>query len=826
MRDLEQELVELLAECSSDPYRFVLRAFPWGEPNTELATQTGPDEWQTLVLKQIRDGLVTASQAIQEAVASGHGVGKSALVAWLMLWGLSTFEDTKGVVTANTETQLRTKTWPELAKWHRLFIAKHWFSFTATALYSVDPNHEKTWRLDAIAWSERNTEAFAGLHNQGKRVLVFYDEASAIPDVIWETTEGALTDSDTQILWCVFGNPTRNTGRFRECFGRFRHRWHVHQVDSRTAKLTNKEQINQWIADYGEDSDFVRVRVRGVFPRAGSMQFISSEVAEHAASPHFEVSATLMDPLIMGVDVARFGDDQSVIAFRRGRDARSEPWITFRGVDTMTLAARIIEESQRLKPDAIFVDGGGPGGGVVDRLRMFHLPVIEVQFGGKADRSQPSQEGRVVYANKRAEMWGLMRDWLPGAMIPVDIEMIADLTGLEYGYVMREGLDAIQLERKEDMKKRGLSSPDKGDALCFEAGTLIQTPQGAIPIEILEVGDLVDTPFGPSRIAIKWRSETDMITTATFSNGSILRGKGEHKIFAWNAGVVRLDALTSTLEVEPYSKWRISLWQSASALLIGARNTTFRVAVDTIARDTPLTAKGFCIAAFGWTITDLFRPAWSFTTRMRIGATIQSTTSKSWPKASMANITCTNAISALGVWKPHTQPWTRPALQQLSGTAPGMVWHGTQSTAKRHGGGAKESAQFAPYVPRPIGHSSHPDRDFAPDRVCSMRHTSGLSLMFGRVIGVAKHLLRIAMRLPRVVAISVVTESVPPTSVYNLTLERHNAYYANGILAYNCLTFAYPVAQSDHSGVLSTRRSRHETDYFPQSELYGVARGR
>ncbi|MGI4798435.1 MAG: hypothetical protein ACRYF2_04065 [Janthinobacterium lividum] len=202
-------------------------------------------------------------------------------------------------------------------------------------MHSADPERVRTWRIDAVAWSERNVEAFAGLHNQGKRILVVFDEASAIPDVIFETTEGALTDRDTQIVWAAFGNPTRNSGRFTECFGRFKHRWNTRQVDSRTVAITNKQQIAEWIADHGEDSDFVRVRVRGVFPRAGSLQFIGTEMAEAAAASTREPEALLTDALVIGVDVARFGDDQSVIFFRKGRDARSIPPICLRNIDTM-----------------------------------------------------------------------------------------------------------------------------------------------------------------------------------------------------------------------------------------------------------------------------------------------------------------------------------------------------------------------------------------------------------------------------------------------------------------------------------------------------------
>ena len=458
-RDLEAELIEAVGGFIHDPLKAVLFSYPWGEKNTPLADKTGPDEWQRKILMEVRDGLLTVDKAIQEAVASGHGVGKSALVSWLILWAMSK-PDTRGVVTANTENQLRTKTWAELAKWHRLCIYGHWFKLTATALFSVEPAHEKTWRIDAVPWSESNTEAFAGLHNEGRRIIVVFDEASAIPDIIWETTEGALTDANTEIIWCAFGNPTRNTGRFRECFGRFRHRWQTQQVDSRTVAITNKEQIAQWVKDYGEDSDFVRVRVRGVFPRAGSTQFISGELVDEAKAR--EVQVHHREPLIMGVDVARFGDDQTVICYRKGRDAFSTPWITMRGMDTMQVAAKVAEEYRIKQPQAVFVDEGGLGAGVVDRLRQLRVPVIGVNFGGKPDRAMVDGETKV--RNKRAEMWALMRAWLKGGMIPDDHELTADLTGVEYGFDENQ---AVQLERKESMKKRGLASPDKADALAL-----------------------------------------------------------------------------------------------------------------------------------------------------------------------------------------------------------------------------------------------------------------------------------------------------------------------------------------------------------------------
>lgn len=456
MSDDLDRLIAELAEFSSDPLGFALWAFPWGAG--ELTGRNGPEPWQAALLSRIGTGL-SPSHAVLEAVASGHGVGKSALVSWIVLWALSTETDTRGVVTANTETQLKTKTWAELAKWYRLFIGRPLFKLEATSLFSVDPERIKTWRVDMIPWSERNPEAFAGLHNQGRRVFMIYDEASSIPDVIWETSEGFLSDEDTERLWFTFGNPTRSSGRFRACFEE--DRWHTTQVDAREVSFTNKAQIAAWARAYGDDSDFFRVRVKGVFPRIGASEFISASLVAEARLR--EAISFRFDPLILGVDIARFGDDETVILARKGRDARSIPAIHLRGADTMQVAARIVEESQRLHADAIFLDGGGVGGGVVDRCRQLRLSVFDVQFGSKANRSDLLSQGE-SYANKRAEMWGAMRAWLTTGAVEDESALAEQLVGPTYGFNAR---DEIQLERKQDMKARGVASPDWADALAL-----------------------------------------------------------------------------------------------------------------------------------------------------------------------------------------------------------------------------------------------------------------------------------------------------------------------------------------------------------------------
>ncbi len=456
----EQTLIQDITRFYHDPLGFVRYAFPWGE--SELAKEN-MKQWQIEVLDQIGQKLrrneCNASDAIRLAIASGHGIGKSALVAWVILWAISTFEDTRGVVTANTENQLRTKTWPELAKWLRLCICGHWFKYTATALFSVDPKHEKTWRFDMAPWSVNNTEAFAGLHNAGRRIVMIYDEASAIPDIIWEVSEGALTDEDTEMLWLACGNPTRNNGRFRECFGRLRHRWQHWQIDSRQVEKTNKVQINQWVEDYGEDSDFVRVRVRGLFPRSSDMQLIPTEWVRvaMARAPFY----TYDDPLILGIDVARGGADNNVIVARRGDDAKTISALTIPGTETrdsMRLVARIVTHVADLKPDAVFIDATGVGGPVADRLRQLGVNAIDINFAGKADNERR-------YANIRAQMWWKLREAIKNTLtLPDHNTLEQELTTPEYSL---DSKDRILLESKETMKKRGLASPDYADALAL-----------------------------------------------------------------------------------------------------------------------------------------------------------------------------------------------------------------------------------------------------------------------------------------------------------------------------------------------------------------------
>lgn len=465
-------LFDWLASCKGDPLAFTLGAYPWGEPGTVLEKFDGPDDWSKDLFELIRLGLHTPSEAIQIATASGHGIGKSATVAWIILWAFCTFPDTRGVITANTETQLKTKTWAELGKWFNLcWFTRDHFHLTATALFSKDPDRERTWRIDMIPWSEKNPAAFAGLHNQGKRILLIFDEASEISDVIWETAEGALTDNDTEILWLVFGNPTRNSGRFRECFdvGRHSEFWQSRQIDSRSVKVTNKSRFDKWIKAYGLDSDFVRIRVLGQFPRVGEMEFFSAADVDAAMSADRNAFVDAFTPLAIGVDVARFGANNSVIFPRKGRDARTIQRKVYNGISTVELSNKVHDCYNEWRPDGIFIDGGGVGGGVVDQVRNQRLHCIEVQFGAKDSITGINSDNMgEKYSNMRSAMYGALRSWLKGGMLPQDDSLRNAMLAIRYTFNKR---DEIQLVSKEDLMEdnHGLVLDDL-DALALTFG--------------------------------------------------------------------------------------------------------------------------------------------------------------------------------------------------------------------------------------------------------------------------------------------------------------------------------------------------------------------
>jgi hypothetical protein len=469
------EVQRELAEYVHDPLGYVRVAYAWGEG--ELAKYPGPRSHQIKFLREIGEHLqnpATRYKPFRKAISSGHGIGKTAEISWLVNWGLSTFEDTKVILMAGTGDQLKTKTQPEVAKWFRLAANSDLFEVNVQSIKVRETGYEATWRADFTTWSEENPQASAGAHNAGKRLIIIYEEAAGIPDAIWKTQEGALTDAETEIIWVAISQCTRSDGYFYECtHGTQRDRWRSEVIDSREVEGTNVEEINETIAIYGIDSDHVRVRYRGLYPLASEGKFIDLDMVNGAQNR--DAIAMSDDPLIAGVDLSWGGSDDTVVRFRRGLDGRSIPPIKIRGEFTRNPAVireKLVDVLTRQfgghSVAMMFLDNSGVGGNagaiLAGLIALGHKNVMGVNFGDQALNSQ-------FYVLRRDEMWGKMKDWLRnGGAIDRDKDLAADL---QKPILMSDREQRIKLEPKDVMKKRlakmGLnsSSPDDADALAL-----------------------------------------------------------------------------------------------------------------------------------------------------------------------------------------------------------------------------------------------------------------------------------------------------------------------------------------------------------------------
>lgn len=482
-------LAEDMARFYADPLGFVMYAYPWDSGPAlqvvELAepwslfynSKHGPDAWACEFLHELGekikahgfDGSNTV-EPIREAIASGHGIGKSALVAWIVDFLMSTRPFARGTVTANTAEQLSSKTWAEIAKWTKKCITGHWFDVTTGkgAMKMVHKQHPESWFCTAQTCREENSEAFAGQHAVNSTSFYIFDEASAVPDKIDEVSEGGMTDGEPMKF--AFGNPTRNSGWFADCFKRMRHRWGTRQIDSRTVQITNKKLLQEWVDDYGENSDFVKVRVRGMFPAMSARQFISVADADAAYNRQLSPAQYQWAAKIITVDPAWEGDDEMVIGMRQGLKFEILRVIAKNDND-MVVAKIIADFEDALDADAVFVDGGF-GTGIISAGRTMHRDWQIVWFS--AESSDPG------CINKRAEMWKLGRDWLKaGGAIPPDQALYGEILGPE---IVGRPDGKIQLESKKDMKRRGVPSPNRADALMLSFAYPVQPKARGLPL--------------------------------------------------------------------------------------------------------------------------------------------------------------------------------------------------------------------------------------------------------------------------------------------------------------------------------------------------------
>ena len=494
--------MELMARLWSpaikdDPLAFVLLTFPWGEPGTPLEHFNGPRKWQRDILSDLRDHIKQNNGKIdydtfREAVASGRGIGKSALVSWLVIWMLSTRIGSTTIVSANSEAQLRSVTWAEITKWLAMTLNSHWFEIAATRIMPakwitelVERDLKKGtryWSVEGRLWSEENPDSYAGVHNYDGVMLIF-DEASGIPDSIWSVSDGFFTENTPHRFHLAFSNPRRNTGYFYEAFNSKRAFWRQRNIDARDVEGTDKNTYQRIIDEYGADSYQANVEVYGQFPSEGDDQFISVNLIDDAMKrpKHKDESA----PITIGVDPARFGSDATVIAVRRGRDIIDIKRL--RGADTMEVVGHVIDAIEEYKPALTVIDEGGLGAGVVDRLKEQRYKIRGVNFGSKA-------KNQLMWGNKRAEMWGAMRDWLKTASVPNDRFLKSDLIGPK---TKPDSKGTLFLESKKDMRSRGLASPDAADAIAVTFAFPVAHREG-------RVDNKRTGGYSPAGVATSW----------------------------------------------------------------------------------------------------------------------------------------------------------------------------------------------------------------------------------------------------------------------------------------------------------------------------------
>lgn len=492
MRGSTEHEAEIMAQAfalKDDPYSFVHWAYPWGRKGTSFEHYRAPRRWQLDDFMRLAEHVQEQTfrhenglplQMWREARSSGRGPGKSAKFGMAAHWHMSTHIGSTTIVTANTEGQLRSRTFPEFAIWFGAAINSHWFSIETMRIVpetwlldlvrrlpqegglGIDP---KYWFCQGQTWSEDNPNAFAGVHNP-YGLLLQMDEAAGIPGEIWNVSEGFFTEQNPYRFWMAASQMRSRQGRFFELFNdpQMGQGWDLRTLSTRGMEGVDQTVVEDQIKRYGEDSDFVRVEIMGLAPRTSEDQFIPWDAVR--AAQQNDLVRDYGEPLILGVDPAPRG--KTAWRFRQGRNARDccgtathGHWL---GIDNVQIAEKILELDQKYKPDAICVDFG-MGTGVIDILKRkrTHGRLHQVKFGDSAHL--PGTE----YATHAIELWARVRDWLPGGMIENDGgekgSLSQQLTDRGWTWSGREESKKI-LETKDAMKRRGVASPDDADALA------------------------------------------------------------------------------------------------------------------------------------------------------------------------------------------------------------------------------------------------------------------------------------------------------------------------------------------------------------------------
>ena len=428
---------ETLLKLRNDPVLFV-----------EKVLKATPQKWQ-------KEALLGIKKNDKVAIRSGHGVGKTAFQSWLILWWMLTHYPCKIAITGNTQHQLQDVLWTELDKWYRQ-LPEGFKSQLDIKADKISLHGAKDSYAVCRVSRRESPESLQGFHSEN--MLFICEEASGIPDIIFQVAEGSLSTEGAKVVMC--GNPTRSDGYFYEAFHSMRHRWFTMKVSCLESEYVSEQFLEDMRTKYSEDSNIWRVRVAGEFPNQSDDVLLPMHLLETAVTRDVEASPTT--PVVWGVDVARYGSDRSALAKRRGQELL-EPIKTYSGKDIMEMAGIILTEYEAVRysdrPQAIYIDAIGIGAGLADRLKELDLPAVSISVSESA--SLKDKFGRL-----RDELFWNAREWFEGrdVKIPQDDALIQELTSIRYKYL---STGKLKIESKDEMKRRGQRSPDVADSFVL-----------------------------------------------------------------------------------------------------------------------------------------------------------------------------------------------------------------------------------------------------------------------------------------------------------------------------------------------------------------------
>lgn len=746
-----------------------------------------PDEWQRQALMAFAREDKGAQRIALKACA---GPGKSTAMVW-MGWNFiscyaSAGDHPKAAAMSVTADNLKDNMWSEFSKWQgkSQYLLNH---FTHTSERIFCNQHPKTWFIAARSFpktanADEQGRTLSGLHS--KFILYLIDESGDISPNVLKAAEQGLSTGPAFGKIVQSGNPTSHTGMLHDACTAQRDKWVVITITGDPDDPNRSPRIDiEWARDqiriHGRDNPWVMAYILGLFPPGGLNTLLGPDDVEAAMNRHLDSSLYSHAQKRIGVDVARFGDDETCLFPRQGM-AAFKP-VIMKGARTNDIAARVMKGKRDWGSEMEFVDGtGGWGAGVIDSMIQARVNPLEVNFSGKAIDPR--------YTNKRAEMWFLMADWIKKrGSLPKDPRLAKELVSPTYS--LQNG--KFLLESKEQIKKRLGFSPDRADALCFVSSTKIKTPLGDKPISSISVGDKVCTPMGDKTVMRLWESEVSRLSCAIFSDGRLLSGRGEHEIFTWNRGFVRLDALAMIDVFETANIWSLLLWSTLRKFFTTTSRFTFKQQADIILREGPIKRRKFFTGEFGQIRLARYLRNTAFTIKTMIGQTIELITLSLCHQPTMEGSTGLIIMQIQNLRNGWMMDSTWRERLRRNGIPAQTVKSGTQFTAQKHGMVEHRQNQNARSALGSFGVGFSNARYFAQS-VAKLNFTTKVKGLIQSALNVAKNLIITSIGNRNIVLTSVVTETVEPTKVYNLTLDECNVYYANGILVANCLTFALP----------------------------------